>query len=382
MSANSTPKVTVIIPTFNYGKFVESAIESALHQDYPDIEIIVVDDGSTDDTQDRLSKRSDITYVRQSNRGLSATRNEGLRIAAGRYVQFLDADDLLDRDSIRKRVAVLEDCPDIPFAVCRTLRFSTLTGSRLFSSLQHEWHLPTPERLALDFLHFNIAPPHAFLTRSSVIKRHNMQFDTALKACEDYDFWIKLAAIEGLPAIVDSCYVRYRVHANSMSKSLANQFFHDSILCRRTYEIFEMSPKWIDQNRSTDYICAMLSSAVLTSRRLWHERPNEFQKFFDEHTLMVLSKLIQSSNAGPVSREAYFYLAKARAYLAKMCWEDGSIPETHLSSLMRATGDWRAGHYASYASTPNLYRQAARAAKFDAIFNLARVRRTASRGEG
>src|SRR5688500_9583140 len=87
--------VSVVIPAYNYGHFVTEAVASALNQTHPHVEVIVVDDGSTDGTADILKPfGSRIRYIYQPNRGLSAARNTGIRAARGEWVAFLDADDL------------------------------------------------------------------------------------------------------------------------------------------------------------------------------------------------------------------------------------------------------------------------------------------------
>ena len=98
--------VSVVIPTFNYARFVCDAVESALGQTYPDLEVIVVDDGSTDDTQ-RMLKRfgSRIRYVYQNNRGLSAARNTGIRLANGEWIALLDSDDVWHRQKTEVQLA-------------------------------------------------------------------------------------------------------------------------------------------------------------------------------------------------------------------------------------------------------------------------------------
>ena len=98
----SMPKVSVIIPTYNYGKYIEKAVDSVLTQTYRDQEIIVVDDGSTDNTREIIEARykDKVRYFYQENRGAPAARNFGLRKAEGEFVTFLDADDWLMPNSL------------------------------------------------------------------------------------------------------------------------------------------------------------------------------------------------------------------------------------------------------------------------------------------
>ena len=108
------PLVSIIIPTYNYGRYLSKAVKSCLDQTYGNLEIIVVDDGSTDDTRvvvEGLDSR--VAYVHQENQGVSAARNNGLRRAKGTFIAFLDADDYLLSDSVAARVEVLLKHPDV-----------------------------------------------------------------------------------------------------------------------------------------------------------------------------------------------------------------------------------------------------------------------------
>ncbi len=107
------PLVSVIIPTYNYGRYLPRAIESCLNQSYTALEIIVVDDGSTDNTQEVAKRYQDrIVYIRQENGGVSAARNKGLEQATGAFIAFLDADDYITEDAIQTRLEALTKNPE------------------------------------------------------------------------------------------------------------------------------------------------------------------------------------------------------------------------------------------------------------------------------
>ena len=112
--APDSPLISVIIPTYNYGRHLGKALGSLGEQTYRNLEIIVVDDGSTDDTRSVVARFGPgIVYLYQENRGVSAARNAGLRRAAGEFIAFLDADDYLLADSLAARAAILQARPDI-----------------------------------------------------------------------------------------------------------------------------------------------------------------------------------------------------------------------------------------------------------------------------
>ena len=113
------PLATVVIPTYNHARYVGEAIRNVLRPDYRPIEIIVVDDGSTDDTAQVVGEfGATVCYIRQENRGLSAARNAGIRLAAGEYVGLLDADDLYEPHFVSTLVRLLQAHPDAGAISC------------------------------------------------------------------------------------------------------------------------------------------------------------------------------------------------------------------------------------------------------------------------
>ena len=128
--------VSVVVPTYDYGCFVAEAVASALAQTYPHREVIVVDDGSTDDTREVLAPYSDrIRYIFQSNQGLSAARNTGIRAAQGEFIALLDSDDVWHPRKLEVQMHFLHDLPEVG-----------LLGTDLFMDQRSHW--PASRRCA------------------------------------------------------------------------------------------------------------------------------------------------------------------------------------------------------------------------------------------
>jgi glycosyltransferase involved in cell wall biosynthesis len=210
------PLVTTIIPSYNSEKYVVAAIESVLQQSYTPIEIIVVDDGSTDQTKQRIDaliKSQTIRYIYQSNQGLSAARNTGLRIAKGKYVQFLDADDLLEPHKIEKQVTQLESANQPAISGCDFRCFDDHNPSTFYDGdfFKGQFPLSDPPRL-FDF--YTVI--HRWLFPASIFNEVGL-FDPTLPATEDWLMLWKIAA-NGIQFLyLDEPLVRYRKHERGMT---------------------------------------------------------------------------------------------------------------------------------------------------------------------
>ena len=204
----ATDLVSVVIPTYNYGHFVEEAVESALSQTYTNIEVIVVDDGSTDDTGARLSRFGDrIRYHYQQNRGLSAARNAGIRQSAGEWIALLDSDDVWHSQKIERQLEAASVIPDV-----------ALIGSPATGSLPKTLPLrpATAELHVRDFLLSNRTGPSG-----TMIRRHAFDsvglFDEALRSIEDRDMWLRVASRFRAVQVKTPCWW-YRPHEGQMSR--------------------------------------------------------------------------------------------------------------------------------------------------------------------
>lgn len=202
---DESPLLSVVIPCFNYGDYLGQAIDSALAQTYRRVEVIVVDDGSTDDTEAvALSYGDRIRYVRQANAGPEAARNNGIRMAGGDCIVCLDADDTLDEQFLAKCSSVLRTHPEAGFVYTQRRSIGRLTGDSSF---------PPYDVGALKKANFI---PVCALIRSSVLRDH--PFDEQFKGvCEDWHFFLTLAehGIHGV--LLDEPLFTYRTHLDRTS---------------------------------------------------------------------------------------------------------------------------------------------------------------------
>ena len=326
-------RVSVIIPTYNYGHFITDCINSVLNQSYDDLEIIVVDDGSTDNTRDVLNPyTSKIKYIYQDNSGQSSARNNGLKHSTGEYIQFLDSDDMLDRDSIMHRVNYLKNYPEKKITVCRNKMFSNLNNQ---GELQFKrgWYLHK-NNLDIHLFYLNVAPPHAFLIHRDVILKTGL-FDTGLSACEDYDYWLRALFNGFIPQYCSKGLVYYRDHERSVSHNILRQRYNNSLLTIKLHSMITENINPLLSGRVTAnmaYLCGLLRSMFTLSKinkKLLDDKGSplshapgsagfDFWHITNEISALInpsfnrLSKTIQDSDKSNIvpSFEFLFYLLK------------------------------------------------------------------------
>jgi glycosyltransferase involved in cell wall biosynthesis len=256
------PLVSVVIPTFNYGHCVAEAVESALAQTYAPVEVIVVDDGSTDDTAARLGPYRDrIRYIHQPNQGLSAARNAGIRAARGPLVALLDSDDAFHSRKLELQVAHLRTHPEVG-----------LVATDCFTDPGRKWPaIPEPVRAVRETLRRVVAPAR-FAPSSVLVRRECFDavgpFDPTLRSVEDKEMWIRIAAryaVDRLAAPL--CW--YRVQPGSMSRNPDRMEAYDHLVLDRAFRLPELRSS--RSLRRKAYSHAALSAAwlYLTAGRPW-----------------------------------------------------------------------------------------------------------------
>lgn len=210
--------VSIVIPAYNAAWCIERAVQSVLDQTYRPIEVIVVNDGSTDDTVPVLQRFGQaIRIVDKPNGGLSFARNAGISAARGEYIAFLDADDWWLPEKLARQVDLLESDPSIGFCSTTTKAVDE-TGN-----LVREWRCPPIQRSALHTIFSRNATVagsgSSVMVRSEVLQRAGF-FDESLRSLEDIDMWMRLASISGYRCLDEPLTVILK-RRESMSGNLA-----------------------------------------------------------------------------------------------------------------------------------------------------------------
>lgn len=205
--------VSIIIPVFNAEKYIEETIKSCLEQHYENVEIILIDDGSTDNSKkiiNRFLSVNNISYYTQVKKGVSTARNLGLDKAKGEFIQFLDADDLLEKDKIDKQVRFLCLNEEFIAVYCDTKYFrKDINNMVLTFKAQKSGFIYN------ELLNDNFIPIHSILFR-----RNELRFNNKLTKLEDWDFWLRLSRMGQIKAYdVSNCYVR--LHDNNVSNDVS-----------------------------------------------------------------------------------------------------------------------------------------------------------------
>lgn len=227
---DTVPLVSVIIPCFNYGAYLNEAIASVDGQTLGNVELIVVDDGSTDLLTRQVlwqlaESRPDIRVVSQPNAGLPAARNTGIRHARGKYISCLDADDLFEATYLEKAVAVLECRPDVGLAY---------SWVQLFGDEQTVWHTQPFDPRALLLRNF-VAVSAVFRREHWVtVGGYNEKMTIGY---EDWDFWLRVSATGCSGVVIPEPLLRHRRHGHTMTHRARTQHGELARAIREQHEV-------------------------------------------------------------------------------------------------------------------------------------------------
>ena len=204
-------KISVIIPTYNRVTLLPRAIDSVLRQNISELEILVVDDGSSDDTEQCIvNNYPDIRYIKQDNLGVSAARNNAIKQAKGEWIALLDSDDEWLEG---KLMAQLDELNQTGLKVCHTQEIWIRNGVRVNQMDKH--------KKTGGFIFQNCLPLCAMSPSSIVIHRNVFEdiglFNESLPACEDYDLWLRLTALYEVAYLEQAFIRKYGGHEDQLS---------------------------------------------------------------------------------------------------------------------------------------------------------------------
>ncbi|KZN41229.1 glycosyltransferase family 2 protein [Pseudoalteromonas luteoviolacea] len=291
------PTVSVVIPMYNVGKYIELSINSVLKQTYQDFELICVDDGCSDDTLAKVAQFDDarIKVISQLNRGLSGARNTGIRAAQGDYIALLDADDYWAPEKLEKHVAHLEANDQLGISYCPSLFIDEDDAPLGIGQFPKLKNITTKHIFCRNPIGNGSAPMIRKTVLDSIAFQDGMRnwvqyFDEELRQSEDIELWLRIALdtdfkIEG----IDQPLTFYRVNASGLSSNLHKQFNswqyavdqnrigHDAFFSKyaslaKAYQLRYLCRRAI-QSRNCTQAIKLMHEALKTNWRILKEEP-------------------------------------------------------------------------------------------------------------
>ncbi len=241
------PKVSIIIPCFNQETFLASCLNSILNQTFTDWECLLIDDGSTDKTEETAkkwtAKDSRFFYFKKQNEGVNQTRNFGLDIAKGEWIQFLDADDVLDKNKLKKS---LENDNGENIVITNFAMISGEEISEPFCDLS-KYEITFENLVARWDIDFNL-PIHCVIMKRELVG--NTRFDTKLKAKEDWIFWLEIFNKRDVQSkFIDERLAYYRQNAHGASKQFLSVYMDNFTANKFVFEKYDDYAKSLLFNR-------------------------------------------------------------------------------------------------------------------------------------
>lgn len=225
MEKNEIPLVSVIMPAYNSGQLIRKSIRSVIEQTYPKWELIVINDGSTDDTAEIVSSicalDPRVKLITQKNGGIGRSRNVGFSHASGEWLAYLDHDDLWAKDKLEKQMSVAIQNPSYDVLFCGGWFFynDDLTNLVDYKTIYGEF---SPDKMFLRQLEENYIPTLAVLVKRSILERIGpWDEDKAVQGCDDYDYWFRMARVNAVFYSLDEKLFYYRKHGSNYSNNVS-----------------------------------------------------------------------------------------------------------------------------------------------------------------
>ena len=241
---DNSPLVSVVLPTYNCARFLPESVGAVLSQTYTHYEVIVVDDGSTDNTKDVLNPfMQKIRYIKlEQNKGLPVARNTGIQSARGKYVAFIDADDLWLPEKLQTDIEYFETHPEVSMVYSKHINIDE-KGRVVNGSVKKQ--LPSGNVFTQLFSEQNFVIASSVVVRKNVFETTGL-FDEQLFNCQDWDLWLRIA-FHFQVAGINKPLVKYRHNPHSLSKNRNNVLKYQKIVIDKIYNKFKDKENGINE---------------------------------------------------------------------------------------------------------------------------------------
>ena len=240
--------VSVIIPTFNRADWIKYAIDSVLNQTYSNFELIIVDDGSTDNTRDVIAQYGDsIRYFFQENKGPAAARNLGIINARGSYICFLDSDDQWLKQKLEEQIKLVVVNPEIK--VCYTNEIWIRRGVRVNPRKIHQKFSGWIYQRCLPLC---IISPSSVMVHQHVFEKVGL-FDEKMTVCEDYDLWLRVSHHYPITFIEKPLIIKYGGHEDQLSRKFWGMDIYRVQAMEKMLQQYDLTPE--DQKATIEMLC-------------------------------------------------------------------------------------------------------------------------------
>jgi teichuronic acid biosynthesis glycosyltransferase TuaG len=283
------PLLTIIIPAYNAEIYLKNTIDSVLSQSFQNFNIVIINDGSRDNTQEIIEtvsmNETQIKYKTIQNSGVSIARNEGLKFAKSKYVLFLDADDLLSTNFLEDRITYLEAHQE--YSICGS-SITTFTNEGEYN--ETAMHAPTENGLREILLYDpSVASiPSNLIIRADRLIKNNITFRSSLNSTADKFFLLELFKAGFKSKSIKNSPLYYRIHANSMSQKISKKLFEDNLNYFNLIVSEDLVPSdiLIKVKQKNNYILAGLSKHL----KLYHKTLKYGLKFWLQSTTFTVKK--------------------------------------------------------------------------------------------
>ena len=239
------PLVSVILPTYNRAWTLKEAVDSVLLQDYPNIELIIIDDGSEDNTQKLLEPyKNEITVLYQENKGVSAARNKGIKKSCGEFIALLDSDDAWNKKKISCQMEFFKNHPEA--IICQTEEIWIRNGKKVNPKVKHK----KPSGMIFEqSLHLCLVSPSAVMMKRQLFELKGY-FNEDFIVCEDYDLWLRVSST--LPVfLIDKPYT---IKRGGHKDQLSNFHSQDKFRIQSLSTLIESGNLTLDQTQKTKIV--------------------------------------------------------------------------------------------------------------------------------